>query len=620
MSCSLNATTCGPPWSVGVGSLAPQSELSLVLALANLLVHVPFTDLPVLRDYELGQLWQQYDYVIVGGGSAGCVIANRLSANPEVTVLLLEAGGLETASRQIPAVAPFNLRGHDDWDYWSVPQKNAALSFREQRFSLSRGKVLGGSSVLNFMYYTRGHPRDFDRWANEYGAKGWAYEDVLPHFKDIEDYHVETPNEYHRTGGEVPVDYSNTTTLLSQLLLEACNQAGFPRVDINGPTQSGCSRLQTNVAGGERFSASKAFIQPIVGTRKNLHVALYSQVTKVNFDGKRAVGVTFTRYGQQQNVSAGREVILSAGTVGSTQLLLLSGVGPREELERLQIPVVADLPVGRNLQDHVALMIGVPVSTDIVAGIPPFSLDDIAHYASNRSGTISIPAGGEFLQFLHTDFATDPEIPDVEAAVLSATPASELLKAWMVAVGLQPEAFDNFIGPTNGRPGFRVVTILNRPKSHGSITLQSTDPNDYPDIDEGTFEHPDDVKAAAQGTKKFIDRMLNTEAMKSIGAKPWNVTFPPCAEAGPQWSQEYIECAFRHLAQPVWHLCCTAAMGTHPEAVVDERLRVRGDVTGLRVADASVMPDIVSGHTNAPSMMIGSKAAAMIIEDHAGLH
>ncbi|XP_050022985.1 L-sorbose 1-dehydrogenase-like [Dermacentor andersoni] len=620
MSCSLNATMCGPPWSVGVSSLAPQNDTSLMLALVNLLVHVPFTDLPVLRDYELGPLRQQYDYVIVGGGSAGCVIANRLSADPKVTVLLLEAGGLETASRQIPAVAPFNIRGHDDWDYWSVPQKNAALSFRDQRYSLSRGKVLGGSSVLNFMLYMRGHPCDYDRWADKYGATGWAYEDVLPHFRDIEDYRVEEPDEYHKAGGEVPVDYSNTTTLLSRLLLEACNQAGFPLVDFNGPTQSGCSRLQMNVADGERFSASKAFIQPIVGTRKNLHVALFSQVTKVNFDGKRAVGVTFTRYGQQQSVSAGREVILSAGTVGSTQLLLLSGVGPKQELERLQIPVVADLPVGRNLQDHVGLMVGLPVSTHVDVGIPPFSLDDIAQYASNRTGTIAIPAGSEFLQFLHTDYAMDPEIPDVEVAVLSTTPASELVKAWMVGTGLQPEAFDNFIGPTNGQPGFRAVTILNRPKSRGSISLRSTDPNDHPNIDEGFLEHPDDVKAAAQGTKMFIDRMLNTDAMKRIGAKLWNVTFPPCAQAGSLWSLEYIECVYRHFGTTVWHLCCTASMGTHPEAVVDERLRVRGGVIGLRVADASVMPDVVSGHTNAPSMMIGSKAAAMIREDHAGLH
>lgn len=282
------------------------------------------------------------------------------------------------------------------------------------------------------------------------------------------------------------------------------------------------------------------------------------------------------------------------------------------------IPVVADLPVGRNLQDHLALMLGFPISTDVYATIPPLSLDYVVQYASSRTGVISIPASGEFVQFLRTNYATDPEVPDIEVAVVSTTPASELVKAWMVATGLQPEAFDRFIGPTNSQPGFRVVPVLNRPKSRGFITLRSTDPNDHPIIDQGFLDHPDDIKAVAQGTKEFIDRMLSTEAMKSIGAKPWNVTFPPCAEAGRQWSEAYIECVFQHFAQTVWHACCTVPMGTHCGAVVDERLRVRGQVTGLRVADASVMPDIVAGHTNAPSMMIGSKAASMIIEEHTG--
>ncbi|XP_065301736.2 uncharacterized protein [Dermacentor albipictus] len=615
MSGCPNATTaCAAPWATAPP--APQSELSLLLALVNLVTHLPFTDLPVLRDYQLGPLRQEYDYVIVGGGSAGSVIANRLSANASVTVLLLEAGGLETPSRQVPAAAPLNLRGHDDWDYWTVPQRNAAFAYRDQRLSLSRGKVLGGSSVLNFMAYTRGNPKDYDRWASKYGAKGWSYEDVLPHFKDIEDYRVGTPDQYHGTGGEVPVNYANTSTRLSQLLVEACKQSSYRYVDFNGATQSGCSRMQTNVADGERYSASKAFIRPIVGARKNLHVALFSQVTKVNFKGKRAMGVSFTRYGQPQNVSARREVILSAGTVGSTQLLLLSGVGPKEQLERLKIPVVADLPVGRNLQDHPAIMLGFPISTDVDAGIEPFSLDDIAQYASNRTGTISIPIGCEFVQFLHTDYSTDPDVPDVEIALISTSPSSQLLKDSMAELGLLPEAFDGLIGPINGRPGFRVVSILNRPKSRGSISLRSADPNDYPDIDPNILEHPDDLMAVAQGTKTFIDRVLNTDAMRSIGAKPWNVTFPPCAGAGARWSRQYIECVFRHGAQTVWHLCCTMAMGTHPEAVLDERLRVRGGLTGLRVADASVMPDIITGHTSAPSMMIGSKAAAIIIEDH----
>ncbi|XP_037562496.1 glucose dehydrogenase [FAD, quinone] isoform X2 [Dermacentor silvarum] len=564
----LDAMSCAM-WGRGA---APQNAVGLLLAMVNLVVHVPFTDLPELRDYKLGELRKQYDYVIVGGGSAGCVIANRLSADPDVSVLLLEAGGLETASRQIPAIAGMIMGGHDDWAYWTVPQKNACLSYWDQRCPLPRGKVLGGSSVINAMLYVRGNRHDYDRWEREYGAEGWAYEDVLPHFRDIEDYRV----------GQI----------------------------------DGCSRLQTNVKEGERVSAWKAFIQPIIGTRENLHVAPFSQATKVIFEGSRAVGVAFTRFGEPQNVSARLEVIVSAGAVGSAQLLLLSGVGPKEDLERLQIPVVADLAVGRSLQDHPLLPMAVQTSTDNV-GIPSFSLRDIAEYDSNRSGTISIPAGIEALQFLSSENAADSDIPDIEVTLTSSSPATEADRAQQLNLGILPEDYDSYYGPRLNEPGFRVSITNNRPKSRGHITLRSTDPNEYPDINPGIFQHPEDIKVAAQGTRVFIDSMLSTNAMKSIGAKPWGVTFSPCAEAGHQWSLGYIECLFRHWAYPSWHTCCSVPMGSHTEAVLDERLRVRGNVTGLRVADASVMPDIVSGNTNAPSMMIGNKAAEMIIQDNA---
>ncbi|XP_037509087.1 glucose dehydrogenase [FAD, quinone] [Rhipicephalus sanguineus] len=612
MSGDIDALACA---LCGRGA-APQNPVGLLIALVNLIVHVPFTDLPVLRDYELGELRQQYDYVIVGGGSAGCVVANRMSANPDTTVLLLEAGGLETASRQIPLTAAYSLGGHDDWDYRTVPQRNSCLSFHEQWCPLSRGKVLGGSSVLNFMMYVRGNRHDYDRWALTYGATGWTYEDVLPHFKDIEDFRAEPVDEYHGESGEVPVGYPNASTPLNELFLNACKESGYSIVDYNGATQSGCSRLQANVANGERVSASKSFIQPVLKKRNNLDVALFSQVTKINFEGSRAVGVTFTRYGTSQNVSAAREVVLSAGTVGSAQLLLLSGVGPREDLERLQIPVVADLPVGRSVQDHAFLLAAVPVITDWQVGVSLFTLQDIAQYDTTRSGVISIPTAIEAVQFIGTQYALGLDSPDVEVAIVSSQPATQLARVEMLNLGMLPEAYDTFFGPRNNVPGFRVVVFHTQPKSRGRIALRSSDPTDYPEIDLRMLEHPDDAKAAAEGTKIFIDSILSTKAMKSIGARPWDVTYPPCADAGPRWSIEYIECLFRYLGNPGMHTCCSAPVGSHSDAVVDERLRVRGNVVGLRVADASVMPEIVSGNTHAPAMMIGSKAAAMIMEDN----
>uniref|UniRef100_A0A131YW73 Choline dehydrogenase n=1 Tax=Rhipicephalus appendiculatus TaxID=34631 RepID=A0A131YW73_RHIAP len=604
MSCTL--------WGRGA---APQNAIGLLLAMVNLVTHVPFTDLPNLRDYQLGELRKQYDYVIVGGGAAGCVIANRLSADPNVTVLLLEAGGLETAPRQIPGIAGLAMGGHDDWAYWTVQQRNACLSYRDQRCPLPRGKVLGGSSVLTSMLYVRGNRHDYDRWEQEYGAKGWAYKDVLPHFRKIEDYRVGRLDEFHGSNGEVPVDYANTSTPLSDIFLEACQQAGYAVGDYNGHKQSGCSRLQTNVKEGERVSASKAFIEPIIGARENLHVAPFSQATKVVFEGSRAVGVQFTRFGEQQQVSARLEVVLSAGSVGSAHLLLLSGIGPKKDLQRLQIPVVADLPVGRSLQDHPLFLTALQTSRDNV-GIPPYSLDDIAEYDRNRSGTISIPAGIEALQFLSSGNADESGRPNIQVTLISSSPATQVDRALHLNIGILPEDYDSYYGPRMNKPGFRVSFTNNRPKSRGQLTLRSTDPNEYPDINPAIFQHPDDIKAAARGAKVFIDRMLNTTAMKSIGAKPWGVIFAPCRQAGPPWSEGYIECLLRHWAYPSWHTCCTVPMGSHAGAVLDERLRVRGGVTGLRVADASVMPGIVSGNTNAPTMMIGSKAAAMIIEDN----
>ncbi|KAL1486915.1 hypothetical protein MTO96_046758, partial [Rhipicephalus appendiculatus] len=216
----------------------------------------------------------------------------------------------------------------------------------------------------------------------------------------------------------------------------------------------------------------------------------------------------------------------------------------------------------------------------------------------------------------HTDNADESDVPNLQVQLTSSSPATQEDRAQQLNLGILPEDYDSYYGPRSNKPGFRVSFTYNRPKSRGQLSLRSADPNEYPDIDPAIFNHPDDIKVAAQGTRVFIDTMLNTSAMKSIGAEPWSVIFAPCREAGPPWSEGYIECLFRHWAYPAWHTCCTVPMGCHTEAVLDERLRVRGSVTGLRVADASVMPDVVSGNTNAPSMMIGSKAAEMIIQDN----
>ncbi|KAH8036792.1 hypothetical protein HPB51_005747 [Rhipicephalus microplus] len=281
-------------------------------------------------------LHDRYDYVIVGGGSAGCVLANRLSADPTRTVLLIEAGGMEDAFAQVPLFAPLLIGDKFDWKYLPEQQENACLSMKDQRCPWARGKAMGGSSAINFMFYVRGNRRDYDIWRDKFGAYGWSYDDVLPHFKNIETSRVPDHDESYRgTTGETPVVYANSHTRLSEAFLEACKENGYPIIDYNGRSQAGCSRLQANMLNGERCSASKSFITPILH-RRNLHISVHSHATKVLFDGKRAFGIRFANKRKVYEVNATREVLISAGAVASPQLLLLSGIGPRHDLEKLQ--------------------------------------------------------------------------------------------------------------------------------------------------------------------------------------------------------------------------------------------------------------------------------------------
>ncbi|KAL1425131.1 hypothetical protein MTO96_019478 [Rhipicephalus appendiculatus] len=656
MSGDLDAMTCALWGRVA----APQNLVGLLLAMVNLLVHVPFTNLPSLRDYELGTLKEHYDYIIGYRGNGGEVPVDYANTSTPLSDIYLEACnqsgyayvdyngpsqfGTKIFIDQMLKTDAMREIGAKPWDVtfppcaearprWSLEyteclfrhlanpgwhiccsapmgsHPNAVVDERLRvRGNIAGLRVADASVIPDVVSAPTQAPammigsKAAAMIMEENGAAPQnpvglliALVNLIVHvpFTDLpvlRDYelgelrqHYDYVIEYHGEGGEVPVGYANSRTTLSKLFIDACKESGYSIVDYNGPTQSGCSRVQANVANGERFSASKSFIQPVLRKRNNLDVALFSQVTKINFEGNRAVGVTFTRYGTSQNATARREVILSAGTVGSAQLLLLSGVGPREDLDRLQVGL-AHTPFLTTLYGCISV--------------------------------ISIPTAIEAVQFIGTQYARGPDSPDIEVAIVSSQPATQLTRVEMLNLGMLPEAYDSFLGPRNNVPGFRVVVFHTQPKSRGRIALRSSDPTEYPEIDLRMLEHPDDAKAAAEGTKIFIESILSTKAMTSVGARPWDVPYPPCADAGPRWSTEYIECLFHHLANPGMHICCSAPVGSHSDAVVDERLRVRGNVTGLRVADASVMPVIVSGNTHAPAMMIGSKAAAMIIEDN----
>ncbi|XP_049269954.1 oxygen-dependent choline dehydrogenase-like [Rhipicephalus sanguineus] len=322
----------------------------------------------------------------VGAGSAGCALANRLTADGSNTVLLLEAGGLEDAAVQVPLFSAVLQGTNIDWDYRSERQHNASLSVDDQINRFPRGKVLGGSSSINHIIYARGNRKDYDNWVSRYGAEGWSFNDLLPDFISIETSYLGIDNGYHGDTGEVPVSFPSSHTKASDLFLEAGRELGYNNDDYNGPNQTSFSRVQNNIKNGERWSSSKSFITNDVRRRKNFDVALYAHVTKVIFEGMDAVGVEYKRYLGTHTVRAKKEVILCAGAIASAQLLMLSGIGPRDHLQSLGINVIADLPVGENLYDHVTVN-GIAASSAENIEINYYLPSTVPKYSLFRTGS-----------------------------------------------------------------------------------------------------------------------------------------------------------------------------------------------------------------------------------------
>ncbi|KAL1475855.1 hypothetical protein MTO96_036966, partial [Rhipicephalus appendiculatus] len=382
------------------------------------------------------------------------------------------------------------------------------------------------------------------------------------------------------------------------------------------------SPMQATVFEGRRWSSAKSFIRPVHKERaRNLHISLLSRVTMVMFHNKRAVGVKFMKDGKEKTVKAKREVILSGGTIGSTQLLLLSGVGPKDDLNKLGIHVVADLPVGHNLQDHL-LILGTAATTTKNVGVWPQSFTAVTEYALFKtvcSGVFSpaqvhsLPAGIEATAFMNTSYGSK-EYPDFQLYLLSVSGASVEGERFMKDLGIRQDIYDAYFKPKRGSNAFNIGIVMNRLKSRGSIKLRSKNYHVAPILDPRYYSHPDDAKMAAQAIGQVV-KLMKTKALNALGTKVWDVPLPPCKKHS-MWSNEYNECMAKHLSPTSWHQCCTNPMGNGKNAVVDPRLRVRGGITGLRVVDASVMPDIVTGNLNAAVYMIAEKGAAMILEDN----
>ncbi|XP_067122982.1 glucose dehydrogenase [FAD, quinone]-like [Centruroides vittatus] len=569
----------------------------------------------------------EYDYIIVGGGSAGSVVANRLSENPYNKVLLLEAGGNENILSQIPAMSAAFIRTSMDWNYVTEPQRFSSFGYQDRTYRWPRGKVLGGTSSINYMIYSRGNRRDYDNWARG-GAHGWSWEEVYPYFlksEDNRDINV-LRNGYHASGGYQTISSPNYITHLVKAFMESVILNGHAMRDYNGPIQKGFAFPQAYIRNGRRCSCNKAFLQP-VKDRPNLTILLFSFVSKIVFDHyKVARAVRFERFGQSFIVYARKEIIVSAGVVNSPQLLMLSGIGPREDLNRLGIPIVSDLPVGYNLQDHVF-----PLGMDFLVNVPysytlyrQFKPTNIARYFKLGEGILTVPAGIDVVGYMDTKYANkSDDYPDIQINFFSYSVASDGGKFIRLVFGLNREVknfdlifmqtWERCYKPFSYQEAFGIIPILLRPKSRGYIKLRSANPHDQPIIQPNYLSRFEDVLVLVDALKEIL-RFGNSIALKKYGARIFPRRIPGC-EKYVQFSDEDLHCIVRTLSSPACHQVGTCKMGAveDPTTVVDPKLRVKG-VSRLRVIDASIMPNVVSGNTNAPIVMIAEKASDMIRE------
>jgi len=530
----------------------------------------------------------KFDYIIIGGGSAGCVLANRLSADSNIQVCLLETGPRDTTplvSTPIGVIGLMDSKKYN-WMFNSEPEPTQ----NDRIIYCPRGKVLGGSSAVNAMLYTRGTPSDYNHWAS-LGNNGWAYEDILPYFKSTQ-HQERGANDYHGSDGELNVAEGRSNHPLGETLLEACRQAGYSdNTDFNGAQQEGIGYYQVTQINGERCSAARAFLHPI-SERANLTIITDARVARILIENKQAQGVEYLHQGELQILNAAKEVILSAGSFGSPQLLMLSGIGPEKELKQHQISVNHNLPgVGGNLQEHIDIITVNESKKANTVALRPVGMakmvKEIWQYISQRKGflTTSIVETGGFIK-------SKPELDDPDMQL-------QFIPLVMEDHGRKKSTLLTY--------GYSLHNCLLRPKSRGRVSLYNNDFQQDPKIELNMLSHPDDLTAMVEAVKINLN-IFSQQAFDEGRGKP---IFPSKAKL----TDEEIENFVREKANLVYHPGGTCKMGQDKDAVVNDRLQVYG-IKGLRVVDASIMPTLVGGNTNSPTIMIAAKAADMILADN----
>ncbi|XP_018330741.1 glucose dehydrogenase [FAD, quinone]-like [Agrilus planipennis] len=553
----------------------------------------------------------QFDFIVVGAGVAGSVVANRLTENPDWNVLLIEAGHLERHYMNIPACALGLQETAANWDYQTVSSSKACQAMKEHQCNIPQGKAVGGSSVINFMLYTRGTHQDFDGW-EELGNTGWSYDDVLPYFKKVEYFNITEHNDpqWHSTNGCLPINFPEYYSSTAEAALNAEIKFGTKKVDYNGKNQAGTSLFQTTISNGERVSARRAYTDPIVH-RTNFYLKMNSLVTRILIDPNTMTtyGVEFVQYGITHTVNASKEVIICAGAINSPKLLMLSGIGPKEHLTEIGITVKKDLKVGYNLMDHVAA--GGMVFLDNISDST--TVRDLIEYTIEREGPLSVAGGCETVSFHNTKDPINPNARcDIEYQYIPVSLASSSL--FSDVFNIDRNIYDEYYGPIIGRQSFMVFVMLLLPESKGWVRLKDYHYLSKPLINPNYLESDEDLERLVDGIKLLLNIVKQPE-MQALGAQLYNKSIPNCNrnEFG---TDAYWACMVRQLSLPMYHVCGTCKMGPSydPNAVVNPKLQVYG-VGKLRVVDSSIMPVIPAAHTMAPTYMIAEKGADIIKED-----